>query len=208
MQTALPLILATLISLMQAFVHTSIHHNFGKEISSFKNNVHNHNSKRCSKDFLSNPKEEGVIILEQDTNTSQDQSTIPILVLCWFVTFLAALDRVAMSITIQPLSTEYHLMDGVKGEISPFFSVGYGLAIIPCGVLLSVFSPRVIMTVGVGLWSFATLGTPIAASFIDFAATSFSTSGASIYTVENIAPLLGIRAVMGAAESVAIPTVQ
>jgi MFS family permease len=71
-----------------------------------------------------------------------------------------------MSVAILPLSDEYHLTDTIKGEISSVFSVGYGLGIIPVGLLVSSVSPRTIMASGVTLWSLATFGTPIAASFI------------------------------------------
>lgn len=111
-----------------------------------------------------------------------------------------------MSVAILPISSEYHLIDGMKGEIASSVSIGYGLAIIPCGILLSTYSPKKIMAFGVGLWSLATFGTPFAASLIQ--SLPVATAGAGSFAVENLTPLLAVRAVMGAAESVVVPTVQ
>lgn len=137
----------------------------------------------------------------------------PILALCWFVALLSALDRVAMSVAIIPLSNEFHLTDTVKGEISSVFSVGYGLGIIPAGLLVSAVSPRLIMACGVLLWSLATFGTPIAANMIHVfqntgTMTNEELTTTILYVAENTAPLLLIRSVMGAAESVVLPTIQ
>lgn len=138
---------------------------------------------------------------------------VPTLALCWFVGLLSSLDRVAMSVAILPLSDEYHLTDTIKGEISSVFSVGYGLGIIPVGLLVSSVSPRTIMASGVTLWSLATFGTPIAASFIHIIQTKGSftpdeVATSAIYMSENIGPLLLIRSIMGAAESVVLPAIQ
>ena len=130
-----------------------------------------------------------------------------ILSLCWFVALLSALDRVAMSVAILPLSAEYHLTDGTKGAISSVFSVGYGLGIIPAGLLVSSMSPRIIMACGVLLWSLATFGTPLAANLIHVDISDDELK-AGMTIVSNIAPLLFIRSVMGAAESVVWPTIQ
>lgn len=162
---------------------------------------------------------------KQDTESSKDSPNseisfsdfAPIISLCWFVALLSALDRVAMSVAIIPLSNEFHLTDTVKGEISSIFSVGYGLGIIPAGLLVSAVSPRLIMAWGVALWSLATFGTPIAANMIHMiqsstgvtdAMTSEEVTASVIYIAENTVPLLFIRSIMGAAESVVLPTIQ
>jgi len=137
----------------------------------------------------------------------------PILILCWFVALLSALDRVAMSVAILPISSEFHLTDTAKGSISSVFSVGYGLGIIPAGLLVSAVSPRIIMASGVVLWSLATFGTPIAANLIQMVQYGDSMTNEEIATsvtfiAQNTLPLLLIRSVMGAAESVVLPTIQ
>lgn len=149
-------------------------------------------------------------LLEIETPLSE---YAPILALCWFVALLSALDRVAMSVAILPLSTEYYLTDTAKGAISSVFSVGYGLGIIPAGLLVASVSPRLVMAGGVTLWSLATFGTPIAANLIHLVQDGGSMSNAEIatsvlYVAENTTPLLIMRSVMGAAESVVLPTIQ
>ena len=138
-----------------------------------------------------------------------------ILVLCFFVTVLSALDRVAMSVALVPISAEFLLTDTVKGQISSVFSIGYGLAILPCGLLVAAASPRLVMAAGVALWSIATIGTPLAAGLIISGGTTLiegADAGAAALTTtfaaENVAPLLAVRAVMGGAESVVLPAVQ
>ncbi len=152
-------------------------------------------------------------------NMSRDISEFfPTLGLLWVVALLSALDRVAMSVAILPLSTEYHLTDTIKGQISSIFSVGYGIGILPFGLLVASVSPRLIMGIGVTLWSLATFGTPIAASLIQLSeirnsAESLSlnpevTVATTIFVAANVAPLLLTRAIMGAAESVVLPATQ
>lgn len=152
-------------------------------------------------------------ITDEETNELPFSEYSTILILCWFVALLSALDRVAMSVAILPLSNEFHLSETVKGEISSIFSLGYGLGIIPAGLLVSALSPRLIMSVGVLLWSLATFGTPIAANLIHVVQDSATISDTEImtsvkYIAENTVPLLFIRSVMGAAESVVLPTIQ
>jgi len=122
-----------------------------------------------------------------------DSEFYPILALCFCVTLLSALDRVAMSIAILPISAEFGYSETIKGQISSAVSYGYGAAILPIGLAVSVTSARMLMMVGVFLWSTATLCTPIMAEL----------SSGSI-----LLPLLTIRALMGAAEAVVLPTMQ
>ena len=161
--------------------------------------------------------------VDDSSSPSQtDPNYIPIMALCFVVACLSALDRVAMSVAILPLSTELHLTDTVKGQISSVFSVGYGLAILPCGLLVAALSPRLIMAAGVALWSLATFGTPLAADLVsvrevlpgvgevgvDAAVDAVDAVAVSTFVAENVAPLLLVRAVMGAAESVVLPAIQ
>ena len=144
--------------------------------------------------------------VSEGNNELGEVSSFKILALCWFVAALSALDRVAMSVAILPLSSELHFTETIKGEISSVFSLGYGIGIIPFGLIVAAFSPSVIMGIGVALWSIATIGTPIAASMTNI--IEMPTANAITYVVENIAPLLFIRAIMGASESVVLPATQ
>jgi sugar phosphate permease len=101
-----------------------------------------------------------------------------------------------MSIAILSISEEYGFSETIKGDIASAVSYGYGLAILPIGMAVSVVSSRVLMMGGVMLWSLATLGTPIM--------VEISNAGANIFLL----PLLAVRGVMGAAEAVVLPTMQ
>lgn len=126
---------------------------------------------------------------EQKLAENENIQDILLLVgLCWCVALLSALDRVAMSVAVLPMSTEFGYTESMKGAISSFFSVGYGLFILPCGLIVSQASPRLVMAGGVLLWSLSTAATPIAAGI-------------------SIEALLAVRCVMGAAESVVLPTI-
>ena len=113
-----------------------------------------------------------------------------VIALLWVIAVLSALDRVAMSVALVPMADEFGFTDSMKGSISSLFSVGYGLFILPSGLLVANASPRLVMAAGIVVWSFATIATP--------AATGFS----------SMAPLLLTRACVGAAESVVMPTLQ
>ena len=129
------------------------------------------------------------------TNNTQGipKEFVPILSLCFLVTLLSALDRVAMSIAILPIFSEFHYTDTIQGQISAV-SYGYGLARLPIGLAWGVVPSRTLMLVGVFLWSLATLGM----------SNTASENGVEIFLL----PLLLIRAVMGAAEALVLPTMQ
>ncbi|KAL3925630.1 MAG: hypothetical protein SGILL_000281 [Bacillariaceae sp.] len=110
--------------------------------------------------------------------------------LIFMVGSLSSLDRVAMSVTLVPMAQEMGLTDTVKGSISSFFSIGYGLGILPAGLMLSQLSPRYIMAAGICLWSLGTIATPFSAA----------QTGMSL--------LLFARMMVGASESVVVPTIQ
>jgi ACS family sodium-dependent inorganic phosphate cotransporter len=112
--------------------------------------------------------------------------------LLWTIAWLSALDRVAMSVALLPISQEYGYTDAVKGAISSLFSVGYGLAILPAGIIVATASPRIVMGLGVALWSVSTIATPAAVGL----------------AVDNMVPLLFVRACVGAGESVIFPAIQ
>ena len=141
------------------------------------------------------------------TGEKNDQSRIIVLGLLWCIAAISALDRVAMSVALVPMSYEYNnhilsstgsssatfnlLTDTTKGLISSVFSIGYGFAIIPAGILISCTSPKMIMTVGILVWSIATIATPYSAESM-------------IYT---IVPILCVRSMVGMGEAILIPTI-
>ncbi len=112
-----------------------------------------------------------------------------ILALLWITAFLASLDRVAMSVAFLPMSAEFLYSSTVKGTIASFFSVGYGLLILPAGLFVGNVSPKWAMMSGIAVWSLATLATPLVAG------TALST-------------LMVARALVGAGESIVLPSTQ
>ena len=116
-----------------------------------------------------------------------------VLGLLWMTACLAALDRVAMSIALVPMSAEFDFSSTVKGSISSVFSLGYGLFILPAGLLVANLSPRLVMVFGVALWSIATIFTPTTAGFM---------------VAAGMIPLFIARACVGAGESILIPASQ
>jgi Major Facilitator Superfamily len=130
---------------------------------------------------------------EQEQEQQLEVDRITVLVLLWCIAAISALDRVAMSVALVPMSYEYRPMitDTMKGLISSLFSIGYGFAIIPAGLLISCISPKTLMTFGILIWSLATIVTPVAAEFITLTAI----------------PILCIRSIVGMGEAILIPTV-
>lgn len=118
------------------------------------------------------------------------------LALLWIIAFLSALDRVAMSVALVPMSEEFQFTDTVKGLISSLFSLGYGVGIIPAGLLVANASPTIVLATGIALWSLATLVTPVASQLLVVSVTA------------TMAPLLIARACVGAGESLILPTAQ
>ena len=112
-----------------------------------------------------------------------------ILALLWITAFLASLDRVAMSIAFLPMSSEFLYSSTIKGTIASFFSIGYGLLILPAGLFVGNISPKMVMMVGIAVWSLATIATPFVA-------------GAALST------LMVARAFVGAGESIVLPATQ
>ena len=152
-------------------------------------------------------------IIDGSTSSAANAATIPdefrpILALCFLVTVLSALDRVAMSVAILPMASEFHYTETTKGSIGSAISYGYALAILPIGLALSVVSPRALMLGGVGLWSLGTLCTPLMAGLGNDASAVGDAAAAATPTTMVLLPLLLTRAAIGAAEAVVLPTMQ
>jgi len=135
-----------------------------------------------------------MVIEDSSLDSSNDASEkFVVLGLLWTIAAISALDRVAMSVALLPMSTELDLSNTLKGSISSLFSVGYGIGILPAGFILSTLSPRQVMAFGITVWSLATIATPASAELI---------------TAEIVLPLFLVRAFVGAGESFVIPTIQ
>jgi MFS transporter, ACS family, solute carrier family 17 (sodium-dependent inorganic phosphate cotransporter), other len=135
-----------------------------------------------------------VAVDESPLAASETNDNLPLfatLGLLWIVAAVSALDRVAMSVAVVSMSSEFGFTETMKGSISSLFSVGYGLGILPAGIILSYLSPRYVLAFGLTLWSVATILTP---------------SSADLLAYDIVIPILIIRAFVGIGESMVVPT--
>lgn len=123
------------------------------------------------------------------SNEEVDVQTIAIVVLCFLVTTICALDRAAMSVAILPMAAEYGYTDGEKGLIGSAYFWGYTAMNLLTGPLCTIVSPKLLLSLGVVVWSAFTVLTPAAAS-------------------SSFLALLACRACMGISEGVCLPTIQ
>ena len=94
-----------------------------------------------------------------------------------------------MSVAILPMSEQFGYTDEQKGLIASAFSVGYCISQLPSGTVASLTSPKAVLLGGLVFWS---------------AAQAVSPSAASV----SLPALLGARAIMGAGEAAAVPSLQ
>ncbi len=117
------------------------------------------------------------------------RSAAPVLALCCAIAAICALDRVVMSVAILPMSDQLGYTDEQKGLIASAFSVGYCISQLPSGTVASLTSPKAVLLGGLVFWSAAQAVSPSAA-------------------VVSLPALLGARAIMGAGEAAAVPSLQ
>ncbi|XP_057534334.1 probable anion transporter 4, chloroplastic isoform X2 [Amaranthus tricolor] len=96
-------------------------------------------------------------------------------------------DRVVMSVAIVPLSLSNGWSQAFAGVVQSSFLWGYLVSPIAGGALVDYYGGKTVMGWGVALWSFATFLTPWAAE-------------------KSLWALLAIRATLGIAEGVALPS--
>lgn len=123
------------------------------------------------------------------SDDDMDTQAIAIVLLCFLVTTICALDRAAMSVAILPMSTEYGFTDSEKGLIGSAYFWGYTAMNLLSGPLCTIISPKLLLTLGVIVWSAFTVLTPAAAN-------------------ASLPALLACRACMGISEGVCLPTIQ
>jgi len=123
---------------------------------------------------------------EESTLSSQ---ALVIVVLCFLVTVICALDRAAMSVAILPMSAEFHYSDSDKGTVSAAYFWGYVVSNLAGGALGTSVSPKLLLTICVAFWSVFTLLTPLSAAM-------------------SVQALLACRALMGFCEGSCLPTMQ
>ena len=95
----------------------------------------------------------------------------------WICVFLFTLtlinytDRIALSVAVTPIATEFGLTKVEMGWLLSSFLWMYVLCLIPVGLLVDRFGSKVVNATGIGIWSAATVLTGFTAGFISMAAT-------------------------------------
>jgi ACS family glucarate transporter-like MFS transporter len=90
----------------------------------------------------------------------------------WVCVFLFTLttinyaDRVALSVAAKPVSTEFGLTPVQMGYLLSSFLWMYVVCLIPVGLLVDRFGGKIVNSVGIGLWSAATVLTGFAPNFL------------------------------------------
>ena len=83
--------------------------------------------------------------------------------MCFAATFVCYIDRVNISVAIIPMATEFGWSISTQGLILSMFYVGYLLMQIAGGRLADRFGGKIVLGIGVLIWSIFTLITPYAA---------------------------------------------
>lgn len=123
------------------------------------------------------------------SETSGSFQGAAIVILCFLVTVICALDRAAMSVAILPMSDEFGYSDADKGIISSAYFWGYVVSNVLSGILGTSVSPKMLLAYSVVLWSIFTVLTPASATV-------------------SLPVLLACRALMGFCEGTCLPTMQ
>jgi MFS transporter, ACS family, D-galactonate transporter len=74
------------------------------------------------------------------------------------------IDRVVLSVAIPAISKEYNFGPDVSGLLLAAFSWSYFIALVPAGLLIDRYGPKVVLSVGYILWSLACVLTGLAPS--------------------------------------------
>lgn len=90
----------------------------------------------------------------------------------WIALFLFVLaminymDRIALSIAAKPIAEEFHLDAVGMGYLFSSFIWSYALCLLPMGVLIDRFGAKRLASVGIAVWSTATMLTGAATNFV------------------------------------------
>ena len=91
-----------------------------------------------------------------------------VLALLFAVGAVNFLDRGSLSIANSSIRADLHLSGAQMGGLLSLFSLAYGFAQLPVGVLLDRFRARVLLGIGLLLWSAAQAATALVGSFAQF----------------------------------------
>jgi predicted MFS family arabinose efflux permease len=90
------------------------------------------------------------------------------LVLLFLVNFLNFFDRTIPAVVLEPIRAEYKLDDTSLGLLGTSFTLTYAFAGIPLGYLSDRFNRKVIIIIGLTIWSLVTGATGLSWSFLSF----------------------------------------
>jgi predicted MFS family arabinose efflux permease len=90
------------------------------------------------------------------------------LVLLFLVNFLNFFDRTIPAVVLEPIRAEYKLDDTSLGLLGTAFTLIYAFAGIPLGYLSDRFNRKVIVIIGLTIWSLVTGATGLSWSFLSF----------------------------------------
>eukprot|EP00892_Ulva_mutabilis_P007554 jgi/Ulvmu1/5170/UM021_0187.1 len=132
---------------------------------------------------------DGVVGQVTGPETAQSQGfpqRFTIILLCFVAFMLCNMDRVNMSIAILPMQREFGWNSQTLGIVQSSFFWGYLLTQVVGGIAADRLGGKLVLGLGVVWWSMATVLTPMAAHM-------------------SLPVLLGMRALMGIGEGVAMP---
>ena len=84
------------------------------------------------------------------------------------------IDRSSFSIANTSIRADLHLSATQIGALLSVFSLAYGITQLPVGLMLDRLGPRLILAVGMFLWSLAQMATGLVSSFAGFLSTRIS----------------------------------
>jgi len=129
-----------------------------------------------------------------------DRTTLPValvmLILVAASYVINAMDRQVFSVVLPPIREDFSFSLAQGGFLATIFTLGIGLAGVPSGYLLDRYSRKVVMLVGIAIYSVFTILTALALGFLDMAlyraitgigesmqnAALFSAAGAYFYS--------------------------
>ena len=123
-----------------------------------------------------------------ESNSGFWKTRYSVILMCFAATFVCYIDRVNISVAIIPMAEEFKWDLETQGIILSSFYVGYLIMQVMGGFLADRFGGKVVLGLGVLIWSFFTIATPWAA---------FS----------GMIGLLAARSGMGLGEAVTFPSV-
>ena len=94
-----------------------------------------------------------------------------ILIILFFLSTINYFDRVVLSVSIKPISAEFGLSPVQLGYMFSSFLWLYVIFLVPMGMIVDRFGPRVVNAAGIGVWSLATILTGFAGGFGSLVAT-------------------------------------